>query len=103
MKRQRQRSMKRLRIPIFWKILGSCLALSGLILLGSYLYAQHKIRMHATGPELDEKFARYQMVQDDLGRTVATVAEMLSQDESLRDELAAYAGMAESDHQLTPD
>jgi methyl-accepting chemotaxis protein len=97
------RHKKRFRVPIFWKILGSCLALSGLILLGSYLYAQHKIRKRMTGPELDEQFARYLMVQEDLGRTVGTVAEVISQDESIRDELAAISGTPEADQPMTPD
>jgi methyl-accepting chemotaxis protein len=82
---------RRLRVPIFWKILASCLVLAGLVIVGSYFYTDHKMHANRRPPQMDGFYARYRAYQETVGQAAATVARVLGEDPELRAALAPGA------------
>jgi len=78
-----------LRFPIFAKILLACIALSLLLLGGSFGYARYQLLQQGRGKYLKKHFNRYVAYQAAVGRSLGTVAETLAQDGRLREALAA--------------
>jgi len=76
------------RVTIFKKILGSCLALSTLIIGGWYAYTAIKLAREAKGPYLVKHFKRYVNYQHGLGEAVVSVASALASDPDLADDIA---------------
>lgn len=84
---------KRFRFPIFWKIFGSCLALAGLLIGLSYLYARYRAsQLEGRGRYLEAYLKRYLNYQEGLGQALYSVAEILAGDAALRSLSADRAG-----------
>jgi methyl-accepting chemotaxis protein len=75
---------KHMRFPIFYKILGSCLLLAGLMIALSYAYAQYRESRYGRGRYLDTYLKRYLDYQDGMGQALAAVADIVAADATLR-------------------
>jgi len=76
---------KGFRFPIFWKILGSSLALAGLLIALSYVYALYRqSQLEGRGRYLEAYLKRYMSYQEGLGQAVLSVADILAEDATLR-------------------
>ena len=88
---------KGFRFPIFWKILGSCLALAGLLIGLSYAYAHYRqSQLEGRGRYLEVYLKRYENYQEGLGQAVYSVTEILAGDATLRAMLSPNAQPAAS-------
>ncbi len=81
---QQTQQRKGFRFRIFWKILLSCLLLSGLMISLSYGYALYRMSSHGRGRYLEPYFKRYQRFQAEIGEVVSSMTEVLADDEALR-------------------
>jgi methyl-accepting chemotaxis protein len=81
-----------LRIPIFWRILGSCLLLSGLLIALSYAYARYRTSQQSRGQFMRELFRRYQSYQDARGHDLYAVTDVVAEDETFRKALSPATG-----------
>ncbi len=75
---------KGVRFKIFWKILFSCLLLSGLMISLSYVYSEYRLHANGRGRYLEPYYKRYLRYQAEIGEAVASMTAVLADDEGLR-------------------
>jgi methyl-accepting chemotaxis protein len=83
---------KGFRFPIFWQILGGCVALSGLLILASYVYARHKAMAETQTRWVEAHLLRYQRIEEALGKSAASVTDIVAHDLALRRAMSPWKG-----------
>ena len=86
-------SKKRLRFPMFLKFLLACLLLAGLLLLGGTLVVKQKSTLANRGAFLVKHLRRYMFYQEQSGRGLTGITEIVVGETDLREGLAAGAGI----------
>jgi methyl-accepting chemotaxis protein len=84
--------MARIRFPMFLKFWIGCTLLATLLIVGGLLVVQSETRVRRRTTYLEKHFDRYVKYQEGLGRAAASVAEVLSRDERLRQAIAGETG-----------
>ncbi|MEM9488872.1 MAG: methyl-accepting chemotaxis protein, partial [Myxococcota bacterium] len=77
-------------VPMFFKFLAGCLLLAFLLIIGGGMVVHFQTQLRSRGNYLKPPFKHYLEYQQEMGRAVVAVADVVSGEPSLRRALAEY-------------